>query len=126
MKKMSILLFTVALMVSLAACNGAKKTEAPAEVIESDPVELVAEPETPPAVQKAPAVVLKEFQAFAKEYATAFNNAAKDPQKFMELANQVSQKITDAEQIKDELNSKQQKEFQKAKDLIIKVNKGGQ
>ncbi|MDR3218356.1 MAG: hypothetical protein LBU22_05150 [Dysgonamonadaceae bacterium] len=123
---MSVLLFTAALMVSLAACNGAKKTEAPAEVIESAPVEVVAEPETPPAVQKAPDEILKEFQAFAKEYAEAFNNASKDPQKFIGLANQVNQKLADVEQIKEELNSKQLKELQKAKDLVIKVNKGGQ
>ncbi|GHT13916.1 hypothetical protein FACS189426_19510 [Bacteroidia bacterium] len=124
MKKIFILLFTAALMVSFAACNGAKKEAAPAEIIESEVVEEVVLPETP-AVQLTPAEVLKDFQAFVKEYAEAYNNVAKDPQKFQTLAGQLKQKLTDIESIASSFNAKQTKEYQKARELVIQVNKRG-
>jgi hypothetical protein len=49
----------------------------------------------------------------------------KAPQKFKELSSQYQIKIEEMEKIKSQLNEKQQKEYQKAIELIIKVNKGG-
>jgi hypothetical protein len=125
MKKIFVLLFTAALMVSLAACTGAKKEAAPAEVIESEIVEeVVAEPETP-AVQLTPAETLKNFQAFVKEYAESYNNIAKDPQKFTNLAGQLNAELEKVGAVTSSFNDKQTKEYQKARDLIIQVNKRG-
>jgi hypothetical protein len=127
MKKISILLFSAVMMVSLAACNGAKKTDTSTEVPVNEQVNEVATPaeETTPAVQKTSEETLKDFQAFAKEYAEAFNNIAKDPGKFTGLAKQLKQKLADIEQVKDSLTDKQKKEYQKALDLITKVNQAG-
>jgi hypothetical protein len=125
MKKISIFLFTAVLMISFAACNGAKKTDAPAEVIESAPVEEVKAPEATPVVELTPAEALKAFQDFAKEYAEANNNISKDPQKFMKLAGQAQQKVADIERLKIDFNAKQLKEYQKAIEIITKVNQGG-
>ena len=121
MKKIFAFLFTVVLVISFTACDGAKKTKAPAE----EPVksEVVApEPETP---ALSPTEMLKAFQEYAKAYGEAFNNISKDPRKFSELSKQSQKQVTDMEKIKSELNAKQLQEYQKALDIILKVNKGG-
>ena len=137
MKKISLFLVTAIFMVAFAACTGAKKTDAPAEqpvktdsvaqtnpAAQTDSVAQVAttEPATP---ALSPAETLKSFQAYAKSYGEAFNNLAKDPQKFSELSKQYQQKINEVEQIKSQLTPKQLQDYQKALDIIIKVNKGG-
>ena len=125
MKKVSIFLLTVSLSIVFIACNGAKKAEAPAEEpVPKEAVEEAIAPE-PPALQLSPAETLKAFQDYAKMYAEAYNNIMKAPQKFKELSSQYQTKIEEMEKIKSQLNEKQQKEYQKAIELIIKVNKGG-
>jgi hypothetical protein len=125
MQKISISLFIAVLMISFAACSGAKKAEEPAEVIEKEVVEEFKAPETPPVVELTPAEALKQFQDYAKEYAEAYNNVAKNPQKYQKLASQMQQKVADIERLKVDFNKKQLQEYQKAVELITKVNKFG-
>lgn len=121
-----MILFAAVLMISFAACGGNKKADQPAEVVEVEVIEETVVPqEQATYVEPTPAEALKAFQAFAKEYAEAFNNIAKDPKKFSELANQMQQKVADMERIKVDLNDKQLKEYTKAMELISKVNTGG-
>jgi hypothetical protein len=121
MKKISLIIFVAALMVSFAACNGSKKETAP-EV--SAPVEEVKAPETPApkAADPTPDEAIKAFAAFAKEYAEAYNNITKDPSKFTKLGGQIQEKVADMERLKVGFNAKQVKEYEKAKDLLKQVN----
>jgi len=124
MKKISAILFTAILVMAFVACNGAKKTEAPAEnPVKNDTVVQVA-PE-PAAPQLSPAEMLKDFQTYVKTYGEAYNNIAKDPKKFIELSGQSQKRVADMEQIKSQLNATQMQAYQKALDLVIKINKGG-
>ena len=132
MKKIFLFLFTAVIAITFTACTGAKKTDAPAQQpVKSDTVATVAAPK--PAVAdsaasvpaKSPADMLKDFQAYAKTYGEAFNNMAKDPAKFTELSAQSQKKVADMDKIKAQLNPAQLQVYQKARDLIIKVNKGG-
>jgi len=135
MKKISVFFVTAILMVAFTACNGAKKTEAPAEQqpVKTDSITNVtpaasqdstvaATPATPAA---SPADMLKSFQAYVKAYGEAYNNIAKDPKKFTDLSGQSQQKVSEMEQIKSQLNPVQLQTYQKAVDLLIKINKGG-
>ena len=137
MKKISIFLLTIGLSIAFVACNGTKKTErhveepvknevvedAVEEVVEEMLEEVTAPP--PPPLKLNPESALKAFQEYAKSYAEAYNNIMKAPQKFKDLSSQYQIRIKEMEEIKSELNEKQQKEYQKAIDLITKVNKGG-
>ena len=126
MKKISLFLVTAILMIAFTSCSGAKKTEAPAEEpAKSEVVETVAvesQPETP---ALSPAEMLKNFQEYAKAYGEAFNNLKKDPKKFSELSGQSQKRVADMEKIKSELNAKQLQDYQKAIDIVLKVNRGG-
>jgi len=128
MKKISLFLVTAILMIAFAACNGAKKTETPAEEpVKNETVDttaIVSEPQ-PEAPALSPADMLKEFQDYAKAYGEAFNNLAKDPQKYTDLSGQYQKRISDMEKIKSELNAKQLQDYQKAIDIIRQVNSGG-
>ena len=137
MKKISLFFVTAILMIAFAACTGATKTDAPAEQPVKTDSAVQAKPAAQPdsvaqAATAAPATpalspeeTLKNFQAYAKSYGEAFNNLTKDPGKFTELSKQYQQKISEVEQIKSQLTPKQQQDYQKALDIIIKVNKGG-
>ena len=133
MKKISIFFVTAILMIAFTACNGAKKAEAPAEQpVKSDSVTIVAPTPAAPADSIAtatpaltPAAMLKNFQAYVKAYGDAYNNAAKDPKKYIELSGQSQKQVADMEQIKSQLNPVQLQAYQKALDLIVKINKGG-
>jgi len=134
MKKISVFFVTAILMIAFTACNGAKKSEAPAEQpATTDSVTnvapAVAQDSVAATVPAAPAVspadMLKNFQAFAKTYGDAFNNIVKDPQKFTDLTGQYKQKVDEMEQIKSQLNPAQLQAYQKALNIIIKVNSGG-
>jgi hypothetical protein len=126
MKKISMILFAAALMVSFAACNGTKKAEeAPAVVEETVVVEETPAVETPAVAEPTPAEALKAFQDFAKEYGEAFNNITKDPQKYTKLSGQYQQKIADMERVKVDLTPKQVKDYEKALKIIADVNSGG-
>lgn len=125
MKKISVFFITAILMIAFTACNGAKKSETPApQPVKSDsiPKVVVSEPAAP---TLSPADMLKNFQAFAKNYGDAFNNITKDPQKYINLSKQYKQKVDEMEQIKSQLNPTQLQAYQKALAIIIKVNKGG-
>ena len=125
MKKISIFLLTISLSMAFVACNNAKKNEAPTEEpIKNEVVEEVVTSE-PPAPTLNPGEMLKAFQGYAKSYAEAYNNIMKAPQKFKELSSLYQIRIDEMEKIKGELNEKQLKEYQKAIELIAKVNKGG-
>jgi len=132
MKKISVFLVTAILMIAFTACNGAKKTEAPAEQqpVKTDSVTNVAPAAAQDSLAMAtpavnPADMLKNFQAYVKSYGEAYNNIAKDPKKFSDLSKQSQQKVSEMEQIKGQLNPTQLQAYQKAVDIIIKINKGG-
>jgi len=132
MKKISVFLITAVLMIAFTACSGAKKSDAPAEnPVKKDSIEQVATPDSVSTPQPAaapasnPADMLKDFQAYAKAYGEAFNSIAKDPKKFTDLSGQSQKRVNEMEQIKGQLNAKQLQDYQKALDLIIKINKGG-
>ena len=124
MKKISAFLFTAILVMVFVACNGAKKTEASAEdSVKNDSIAQVIPESAAP--QLSPAEMLQDFQEYAKAYGDAFNNITKDPKKFTELSGQSQKRVADMENIKNELDAKQLQDYQKALDIIIKVNKGG-
>jgi 5'-deoxynucleotidase YfbR-like HD superfamily hydrolase len=132
MKKICMIIFTVALCTSFAACSGAKKEENKAK----ETIGSVAE-ETPAAIEEVkqevmeetPAVkpdeVLKDFQSYVKEYVESFNNITKDPAKFSSLANRLQDKVNETEKVKAYFNKKQLADYQEARDLINKVNNAG-
>jgi hypothetical protein len=124
MKKISMILFAISLLVSFTACKGDKKAE---EAVQETVTEEVAPPveETPALVEPTPAEALKAFQAFAKEYGEAFNNLTKDPQKFQKLAGELQQKVADIERKRADLTPEQVKAYEKARKIIIDVNSGG-
>ncbi|GHT59517.1 hypothetical protein AGMMS50239_06350 [Bacteroidia bacterium] len=130
MKKICIIIFSVALITSFAACSQAKKDENKVkETVESVAAETVkaveeVKQEVVPAEVK-PDEALKAFQAYVKEYVESFNNIAKDPAKFSKLANQLQDKVTEMEKIKSGFSKKQLADYQKARDLINKVNNAG-
>jgi DNA repair ATPase RecN len=132
-------LFVAAITVAFAACSGGKKAETPeesvaieVETIESAVVDSAAAlvdslgnaVATVPQVEN-PAEALKAFEAFAKEYAEAFNNLAKDPAKFQKLGQELQGKVADMERLKEKFDKKQTEAYTKAVELITKVNKGG-
>jgi ABC-type glycerol-3-phosphate transport system substrate-binding protein len=128
MKKISMILFAAALTVAFAACSGGKKEEAktpetPATEVQA-PVDSTAQTVAVPQ-EEDPAEALKAFVAYAKEYAEAHNNIAKDPNKYTKLARQSQQKIADMERLKEKFTKKQLAEYQKAFDIVKKVNSGG-
>jgi septal ring factor EnvC (AmiA/AmiB activator) len=122
MKKISMILFVTALLLSFTACKGEKKAEE--VVVPETPAAVVAE-EAPPVVELTPAQALKAFTAFAKEYAEANNNKLNDVQKFQKLANQVTEKIAEMSKVKDKLTPAQVKEYEKAIQIIRDVNSPG-
>jgi len=127
MKKIIVFLATVVLATAFSACSGGKKSEASVnETVKSEVVETVADPEPQPEVPAlSPADMLKNFQEYAKAYGEAFNNISKDPRKYSELAGQSQKRVSDMEKIKDQLNRRQAEDYQKALELVLKVNRGG-
>jgi len=130
MKKILLFFVTAIFMIAFAACTGAKKTDAPSDQpVKTDSiVKVVAVDSTATAAAAStvnPADLLKNFQAYAKAYGDAFNNLANNPTKFTELSGQSQQKVNEMEQVKSQLNPAQLQAYQKALDIIIKVNKGG-
>jgi hypothetical protein len=124
MKKISLILFATAMMVSFAACNGAKKTEEAASVEPVVTEEVVVEEPVVPPVVKTPEEALKDFEAYAKEYAEANNNKVKDIKKYQTLGMRSQQEVADMERIKIDFNAKQLKRYEAAKKIIIQVNTG--
>jgi len=123
MKKISMILFVTALLLSFTACKADKKaaetTETTTEVVE------VVVPEAPPVVELTPAQALKDFQAFATEYGEAYNNMIKDPQKFQKLAGQVQLKVADMARYQVDFTAAQKKKYDEAMKIIRDVNSGG-
>jgi hypothetical protein len=126
MKKIFTFLFTIVLAIVFTACGGGEKAKAPAEepVKSEVVVEKVAAPE-PVAPTLSPAEMLKNFQTYAKEYGEAFNGLPKTAAKFSQLAAQSPKKVSEMEQIKDRLNTRQLQDYQKALDIVAKVNRRG-
>ena len=123
MKKNLMILLATTLIVSLVACNGAKKTEEAVKDAATEVVEAVApEPSATATPEPTPAEALKAFQEFAKEYGEAFNNIAKDPQKYIKLAGQMQQKVADMERVKVDLKPAQVKDYEKALKIITDVS----
>jgi vacuolar-type H+-ATPase subunit I/STV1 len=125
-------IFTVALITSFATCSQVKKEENKAkEAVESvaDEAAGIVEEGNKEITEEVPAAkpeeVLKAFQAYVKEYAEAFNNITKDPAKFSSLAAQLNEKVAEIEKVKSSFNKKQLADYQKARDLINKVNNAG-
>ncbi|MDR1682831.1 MAG: hypothetical protein LBS25_05545 [Candidatus Symbiothrix sp.] len=131
MKKIATILFAAGIMTAFTACQQAKKAEEKVETTATEAVEEVkaevqAAVETPAAEPEIkPADALKAFQAFAKEYAEAYNNIAKNPVKYTQLAGQYRQKIADVEKVKDKFTPAQVKAFEKSLQIIKDVNSGG-
>jgi type IV secretory pathway VirB10-like protein len=124
MKKISLILFAVALMVSFVACNGAKKAEDKTSVEETTIEEVTPPEEVAPPVVKTPEEALKGFEAYVKEYVNANNNKMKDIKKFQTLAMRSPQEVADMERIKIDFDAKQLKRYEKSKDIIIQINSG--
>ena len=125
MKKTSMILFAAALFISFAACSGgSKKSDGTVEEVVETIVDEIAAPQEDYVVP-TPAEALKAFSDYAKEYAESFNNITKDPAKFQKLASQMQQKVADMERLKIDFNAKQLKEYEKAMELVTKVNSGG-
>ena len=129
MKKICMIIFSAALFTSFAACSGAKKEEnkevkQAVEAVAPDTTTTQAAVEaTVPDVN--PDEAIKAFQAFVKDYATAFNNIRQDPVKFSTLAAQVEDKVIAMEKIKSTFNKKQLADYQATRDIIDKVNTAG-
>jgi len=128
MKKICMIIFSVALFTSFAACSGAKKEdnkvkEAVEAVAPDTTTTQAAVQATVPDVK--PDEAIKAFQAFVKDYATAFNNITKDPGKFSALAGQLQDKVTAMEKIKSTFSKKQLADYQAARDIINNVNTAG-
>jgi hypothetical protein len=132
MKKICMIVFTVALITSLATCSQVKKEENKAketvgsvakEVTET--VEEVKQEVTEEVSAVKPEEALKAFQVYVKEYVEAFNNITKDPAKFSKLANQLNEKVNEMEKIRVSFTKKQLADYQSARDLINKVNNAG-
>lgn len=124
MKRNVLFLFATALFVSFAACSGgSKKTEQQEKAVEA--VETVTETPEPTYVAPTPEEALKAFEAYAKEYAEAFNNMLKDPQKFQKLAGQSQEKVADMERLKIDFTPAQLKKYEAARDIVNKINSGG-
>ena len=127
MKKICMIIFSVTLFASFAACSQAKKDadtvkEAVESVVVPEVTEAIAEEVTP---EVKPDEAIKAFKAFAKEYGDALNNIKKDPAKFMKLANQVNEKVAAMERIKSTFSKKQLADYEAARDLINQVNTAG-
>jgi DNA helicase IV len=125
MRRTLLFLFTVALTVSFVACNGAKKTEENAPAAETA-VEEVATPQEEvalPAV-KTPEQALKDFEAYVKEYADAYNNKLSDIRKYQSLAMRSQQEVADMERFKTDFNARQLKRYEIARKNIEKINTG--
>jgi len=127
MKKNFLYLVTIVSVIVFTACSGSTKSDTPAkEPVKVDTVKTVAAPEpVAPTPTLTPAEMLKSFQDYAKAYGEAFNNIAKSPQKYSELAGQSQKRVNDMEQIKSQLTKKQLQDYQKALDIILKVNSVG-
>jgi hypothetical protein len=130
MKKISVFLVSAALFIAFTACDGAKTTKATAEQpVKADTIAPAVTP-SPAATDsvapaKSPADMLKDFQAYAKAYGEAFNNLSKSPAKYTELSGKSQKMVADMEKIKTQLNPRQLQDYQKALDIILKVNRGG-
>jgi hypothetical protein len=126
MKKIFLILFTGALTASLVACSGAKKTE---ESVAPETTEITQEAETKQEEEVAPATKtpeesLKEFEAYVKEYAEAYNNKLKDVQKWQSLAMRSQQEVADMERLKIDFDKNQLKRYEKAKKIVEQINSG--
>lgn len=125
MKKICLFLFATVMVVSLVACGGNKETKE--ATVEEKVVEIVEEiPETPAAPTKTPEETLKAYEDFAKKYAEAYNNIAKDPQTFSKMAGEYQGMLADMDRLRVDFNEAQLKRLQKATDIIVQVNTGGQ
>ena len=127
MKKITVLLVSAIFVIAFTSCSGAKKNDASAnEPVKTEAAETVNAPEPQPeAPALSPAEMLKSFQEYAKAYGDAFNNISKDLKKYSELAGQSKNRIEEMEKIKTKLNKKQAEDYQKALELVLKVNRGG-
>jgi len=127
MKKILVFLFSFVLVIAFITCDQSKKAKAPANEPAKAEVAVKVEETTPepPAPVLSPTEMLKAFQAYAKEYGEAFNNMAKDVKKFQDLAKESQKRVAEMEQIKDKLNAKQKQDYQKSRDIVEKVNRGG-
>jgi uncharacterized protein YpuA (DUF1002 family) len=129
MKKICMIIFSVALITSFAACSQAKKDEnkvkEAVESVAAETAKAVEEVKQEVVAEVKPDEALKAFQAYVKEYAESFNNITKDPAKFSKLANQLQDKVAEMEKIKSGFSKKQEADYQKARDLINKVNNAG-
>lgn len=120
MKKISMFLFTAVLFISFAACSGgSKKSEETATKKETTtPKETYSQPTS--------ADALKAFAEYAKEYSEAFGEKEKDLAKYQKLASQSQQKVADMERLKIDFNAEQLQEYEKALEIVNKVNSEGQ
>ncbi|MDL2222613.1 hypothetical protein LJB98_00765 [Bacteroidales bacterium OttesenSCG-928-M11] len=121
MKKNLLVLLAAIVLVGLSACSKEKAVETEKT---TDQVEVVVEDvvEEEVAPTKTPAELLKEFDAYVKEYADAFNNITKDPVKYSKLAAQSQQWVKDMAAVKDQLTEKELKSYERVMENLKKVN----
>ena len=127
MKQIAMILFAAGMMTALTACQQTKNAEEKAETAATEVVEAAkAVVETPAAAPEIkPADAIKAFQAFAKEYAEAYNNITKNPVKYTQLAGRYKDQIAEVEKVKDKFTPAQVKAYEKALQIIKDVNSGG-
>ncbi|MDL2257132.1 hypothetical protein LJC06_02870 [Bacteroidales bacterium OttesenSCG-928-I14] len=122
MRKISLVLFAVVMMVSFAACGGdKKKVEAPvdAPTVEA-PAPEVNEADVP--VQMTPEEALKGFEEYVKEYAEANNNKTKNIKKYQDLAKKSQEWEADMKRYLIDFDAKQTKRYEKALETLININ----
>jgi hypothetical protein len=130
MKKISIMILALAGMIAFATCTGSKTNnetatdEAAAPATEAVQAPVAEEP-APAAPAVTPAEALKTFTAYAKEYGTAFNNLAKDPKKFQDLALKLNDQIAAITPHVKDFTTKQKADFDAAMKIIKDANSGG-
>ena len=126
MKKICMIIFSVALLTSFAACSGAKKEENKVKEAVENAVDTtkaaVAAVKQDVAADVKPDDAIKAFKAFAKEYGDAFNNITKDPVKFTTLAGKLNDQLAVINKIKSSFTKKQQADFDAAMKIINDVN----
>lgn len=126
MKNVIVSLLVVVLMAPFAACSGGKKEESGSQKpANTEKIAAPVEKETVIPQEENPAEALKAFETYAKEFADAHNNVLKDPQKYQKLARQAQEKIADLERLKVQFDKKQEADYKRSLDVVMKVLKGG-
>jgi predicted lipid-binding transport protein (Tim44 family) len=124
MKKIFVLIFAAAVLVSFESCKKEAKqvedaaTEAVQKVEETATEAAEAVEEAVPEV--TPAEALKAFQAYAKEYGDAFNK--KDFAKLSKLGKTFNEELKKVQPYVEQFTAKQKKDYDFSLNILKEVN----